>query len=291
MDEHERFIDLIRDAAVTFEPELPLLPAEWENPEFSSSGQTYKALLFDVYGTLFCSAAGDIAVMQGAENADTAAVDKLARLYDPGLSGQELRNFFNRKVSGIHAQLRAHTQWPEVQADRIWTEFLQERSLQGSGRELALRYELAVNPVFPMPGAAQTIAALSSAACILGIISNAQFYTPLLFEAFLGGKPAALGFDPELIIYSFEFSQAKPSPLLFETAAARLKSRGIKAQDCAFVGNDMLSDIYGAMNAGFQGVLFAGDSRSLRLRQTDERLRGLRPSRIIRRLSELVFAP
>jgi putative hydrolase of the HAD superfamily len=49
----------------------------------------------------------------------------------------------------------------------------------------------------------------------------------------------------------------------------------------------MLSDMYGADKAGFQCVLFAGDSRSLRLREEDPLVRGLRPSRIIRELGEL----
>jgi hypothetical protein len=50
----------------------------------------------------------------------------------------------------------------------------------------------------------------------------------------------------------------------------------------------MLSDIYGAHNAGFLGILFAGDSRSLRLREGDDRLKNLRPLRIIRNLKEVM---
>jgi putative hydrolase of the HAD superfamily len=106
-----------------------------------------------------------------------------------------------------------------------------------------------------MPGAAQTIAALREAGLVLGIISNAQFFTPLFFEA----------------------------------AAGALAARGIAPAECAFVGNDMLSDIYGAANAGFQAILFAGDSRSLRLREGDRRVQGLRPFRIICSLGELVL--
>ncbi|MDR0472421.1 MAG: HAD family hydrolase, partial [Treponema sp.] len=63
--------------------------------------------------------------------------------------------------------------------------------------------------------------------------------------------------------------------------------RGIEAADCAFVGNDMLSDVYGAMGAGFQGILFAGDTRSLRLREDNPLIGHLRPTRIIRSLAEL----
>jgi putative hydrolase of the HAD superfamily len=300
MDDHELFISLIRDSAARApltppEPQPGKLPSHLEELAAAFSGcGSYKAVLFDVYGTLFCSAAGDIALAarDSAVPADaSAALDATASLYDHCLSGTELRAFFNRAVEEIHRRMRAFTQWPEVQADRIWAEFLRQRGLPGSGQELALRYELAINPVYPMPGAQRAITALRESGCTLGIISNAQFYTPLLFEAFMGGKPEAIGFDRELILYSYEFGEAKPCPRLFETAAARLAAKGINLSDCAFVGNDMLSDISGAHKAGFKGILFAGDSRSLRLREENGSVQGLCPRGIIRRLSQLHTNP
>ena len=49
-----------------------------------------------------------------------------------------------------------------------------------------------------MPGAAETLAALQQRGLLLGIVSNAQFYTPLMIEALLGKPPGELGFLPEL---------------------------------------------------------------------------------------------
>ncbi|GHV95426.1 hydrolase [Spirochaetia bacterium] len=304
MDEAERLrlVSLIRESAVPLAPELPPLPAAFgELPALARNGNKIRAVLFDVYGTLFCSAAGDIshaakdaASSPGAASAG-AALDALARQY--GLAGEEMRSFFRQKVAGIHQMRLAETPWPEVQVEEIWADFLYQRNSvpfcnggarsSAASRELALRYELAVNPVYPMPGAAEIIAALQDAGFVMGIISNAQFFTPLLFEAFFGALPKNLGFDPALLIWSFEMGEAKPSPLLFETAAQRLETRGIAVADCAFVGNDMLSDIYGSINAGFQGVLFAGDSRSLRLREGEALVQGLWPSSVIRSLGDL----
>jgi len=262
----------------------------------------YKAILFDVYGTLFSSATGDIAAV--AHNTEVnnphqsakicghflnaPALDAVAASYDPKLSGEELSIYFHQKVDEVLQRMRLNVEWPEVQADQIWAEFLQERGLSGSGQELALRYELAANPVNPMPGAEQTITRLREAGCLFGIISNAQFYTPLLFERFFGGRPENIGFDKHLLFYSFEFGVAKPSPVLFNAAARELGVRGIKTQDCAFVGNDMFTDIYGSQNAGFQAILFAGDSRTLRLHEGDERVKGVEPSRVIYDLRDLV---
>jgi putative hydrolase of the HAD superfamily len=126
----------------------------------------------------------------------------------------------------------------------------------------------------------------------LGIISNAQFYTPLLFEAFFGALPEKIGFDPELLMYSFEMGEAKPSSRLFNKAASVLAGRGINARNCLFVGNDMFTDIWGAQSAfsegeGFQTALFAGDGRSLRLREADKRIGNCRPSLVIRHLLDI----
>jgi putative hydrolase of the HAD superfamily len=139
-----------------------------------------------------------------------------------------------------------------------------------------------------MPGAKETITGLKKAGCFLGIISNAQFFTPLLFEAFLGGPPEKIGFDPRLLIYSFEAGEAKPGAGIFAQGAESLGALGITPENCLFAGNDMLTDVYGAASAGFQTVLFAGDGRSLRLRQGEALVQGLRPSLIIRSLTDLL---
>jgi putative hydrolase of the HAD superfamily len=181
----------------------------------------------------------------------------------------------------MHTALRAKTAYPEVRVEEIWGRFLERRG-GGDARELALRYELAVNPASPMPGARETIRRLRYLGLVLGIVSNAQFYTPLLFRAFFGGLPEELGFDPGLVFYSFETGEAKPSPRFYAGAAAGLASRGLRPEQCLVTGNDMLNDAAAAMNAGFRAVLFAGDGRSLRLRENLPP-----PHYIIRRLEDM----
>jgi len=63
---------------------------------------------------------------------------------------------------------------------------------------------------------------------LLGILSNAQFYTPLLFECFLGAGAREMGFREELILYSCELGLAKPSSRLFEIARERLAAAGVR---------------------------------------------------------------
>lgn len=271
----------------------PPLPPDWDLPPDTGP---VKAVLFDVYGTLFCSAAGDIGTGEkpgtGAPDRRKKLLEELAAEYAPELSGAALRDYFERGVRAFHRELAGKTPFPELRVEELWACFLRDRGEGGElprkARRLALRYELAVNPVYPMPGAEETIRGLAKDSRILGIISNAQFYTPLIFEAFFGAPPEALGFDPALLIYSFETGEAKPSPGLFRRASERLAELGAVPGQCLYVGNDMFKDIYGAASAGFRTVLFAGDGRSLRLREGEEPVRGLKPSRIIRRLTELL---
>jgi putative hydrolase of the HAD superfamily len=252
------------------EPEVPPLPPELDALVYPGAGPfepsaAIRAALFDVYGTLFCSAAGDIAAA-GPGSGTTEHLDPLAAVFKR--TGAELRAYF---YSAVEKRRRASpSPYPEVRVEEIWAAFLAETGdsadFTGDEEELALRYELAVNPVYPMPGALETLRTLKRRGYILGIISNAQFFTPLLFDAFFGAGPEELGFEPELLIYSFEAGEAKPAPALFGRAADRLGKRGIAPEACVYIGNDMLNDIDGAAGAGFKTLLFAGDRRSLRLR-------------------------
>jgi putative hydrolase of the HAD superfamily len=62
---------------------------------------------------------------------------------------------------------------------------------------------------------------------------------------------------------------------------------GILPEDTLYVGNDMLNDIWPAAQCGLKTSLFAGDQRSLRLRETDPRCSDLEPDVIITKLSQL----
>jgi putative hydrolase of the HAD superfamily len=154
-------------------------------------------------------------------------------------------------------------------------------------RAFALEYELIVNPVYSMPHLEQLLDHCRTLPVAMGIVSNAQFFTPCLFEWFLGARLEALGFADELLVFSYRTGHAKPSPLLFQLARKALKARGIQAQDVLFVGNDMLNDIYPARQAGFQTALFAGDQRSLRLRREQKQCLNLKPDLVITDLQQL----
>ena len=154
-------------------------------------------------------------------------------------------------------------------------------------RRLAVEYEGRANPVWPMPGLKECLAGLVEKGLVLGIVSNAQFYSRELFGALLGQQAEAWGFDPDLQYYSYQHGHAKPGLRLHRMAAEGLGRRRIEPREALYVGNDMLNDILPALRLGFRTALFAGDARSLQLRVGDSRLDGITPDLVLTRLSQL----
>ena len=248
-----------------------------------------RGVLFDVYGTLLISAAGDIgsgAASRGAKNAAMAAALNDAGLAHEAHGARNMVAALEAAVRAVHAEARARgVAYPEVEMRELWRHLL-----PGAGpaavERAAVSYECRTNPVWPMPGAAAAVAALQPRGPV-GIVSNAQFFTPLVLAALLPG----LRLDPRLAVWSFAEREAKPSPRLFAAAAARM-ARHCRLQPRAIVmvGNDVRNDLLGARAAGLRTALFAGDARSLRLRRDDPRCAAVQPDLVLTHLSQLPAA-
>jgi putative hydrolase of the HAD superfamily len=281
-------ISIIKESLQPIKSEVPKIVLErFSDRLFPQNIQPLdgiQCVLFDVYGTLFVSAAGDIGV--GSEYL-RGNIDEFAFAYTENYTGEELKRYFCGEVMKTHVELFPVTPYPEVLVEKIWEQF-PGRKKHISPAEFALRYELAVNPVFPMPGTAEALTALQSMNITLGIVSNAQFFTPLLFDACFGKSLKDLGFTTELLIYSYKEGEAKPAPSLFRKAKDYLDEQSMKAENCLYIGNDMLNDVYGAQNLGFQTALFAGDERSLRLREGNRLTDKTLPSAVIQNISDIV---
>lgn len=245
-----------------------------------------RAVLFAVYGTLFISGSGNIPRLP--ENARTIqTMDEFLLSHGIEQGAEDLLRQLSAAMTAAYARKRAEgIDYPEIRVDRIWQDVLKTAD-RGLARRLALGFQLIANPPYPMPDLDELLAACRRDGLKLGIISNAQYYTPLLFQHFFGRPPRDLGFDAKLILYSYALGLAKPSAELFEKAAQRLEGYGVPRESVLYVGNDMLCDIYPAHQAGFQTALFAGDKRSLRLRQEDPRCENLAPDAVITGLGQL----
>jgi putative hydrolase of the HAD superfamily len=245
-----------------------------------------QCLLFDIYGTLLISGSGDVGTAMRTIQDNAQFKQLLLEFNIERPSHMVLENFFST-IARHHEQLNASgVDYPEVKIDQIWMQVLGWRH-RDKARSFALAFELIANPVFPMPGLLKLVKKVSERCC-MGIISNAQFYTPLLLEKFFDASLRNTGFAEDLLIFSYQTEYAKPSEHLFHLAKSRLEKRGIAPSETLYLGNDILNDILPAQKIGFKTALFGGDKRSLRLRQDDERCKDIVPDIIITDLLQLL---
>ena len=258
-----------------------------EVPRGLSKIRRVKALLFDVYGTLLISSSG-VRVSPVISNDQKRVLAGVLHDFGIDQTPDSLMDALCREIEKDHQHLRqVGIDCPEVDIIQIWQRILgvdEPEYLEA----FAMAYEMAVNPVYPMPGIEDLLSACRKQNLLLGIISNAQFYTPRLLEQLLGTSLDMCGFDPQLTFYSYRFRTAKPSNLMFQLAAEVFSRREILPASVLYVGNDMRNDILPAETVGFQTALFAGDQRSLRRRPDDAGCRHLVPDVIVTDLRQLI---
>jgi putative hydrolase of the HAD superfamily len=214
------------------------------HPDF----RLFRAVIFDVYGTLLNAPAGGV-------KPDTEA-DGLLReiLVRHGHSLPESPSH------ALHDAVRRHhasagLRYPEVDLRTLWGEVL-SMPPDADATGLVMEIEAAWHPARLMPGVEDKLHDLASKGIALGILSNAQCNTlPSL------GSCASL-FKPDLTILSYQHGMAKPSPELFDLLAARLAARCISPAETLYIGNDPLHDIEPAASSGFRTALFTGDPAS-----------------------------
>ena len=263
-----------------------------------------KAVIFDIYGTLLISSSGDI------EEAYMSKEDMFKALeaggFDPGKQDQNLSAYLVEHlpltIQKHHKELKKKGHpFPDVDIFKVWNEIIDmavnEKMLSLIGQEsladtIAV-FEILSNKVWPMPGMLEVLTDLRAKGIPLGIVSNAQFYTPILMNYFLTGNFSAnqeIGFfDPDLTVYSFRELRAKPDVKLFEKIRINLARKyKIQPSEAVFIGNDILKDVYTAKKSGLQTALFSGDQRSLRIREGDPRVKGIFPDFFINDLKQVL---
>lgn len=257
-----------------------------------------RAILFDFYGTLFMSATGEAGILS-SEHQQDALTEALAASGFSCADGAAARagRLIREIIAACHSRRREEgIEHPEVDIRRVWHEalacLLRERLIRGrlarkAASRISVEYEFRASPAWPTPGLKDILKRLQDR-YVLGIVSNAQFYTPLLFPAFLGAGHRKLGFRREYCLWSYRHLVAKPSPALLARALDALRRRrGILPPQVLYVGNDMLNDIRVGALLGTRTALYAGERRSSNLAQDDEHIRGIRPDLILSSLEQL----
>jgi len=272
-----------------------------------SPDTSIRAFVFDIYGTLLISASGDIdeselsgTALQRAFSVASIKVEPPEKHRSPLY--REMLAAFKAEVKGFHAMEKTpETPFPEIDILKIWEDILlreRKRGMLSFQDPLCIKcftfvFEMLSNRIYPMPGMVEVLQQLQKEGYPLGIVSNAQFYTPLIMNYFLHGtlseNETVPPFDPDLTLFSYLQRRSKPDPALFKVLEEQCAVKyGLKPHEIVYIGNDMYRDVYPAKRAGMKTVLFAGDKKSLRLRKDLPELKGIKPDYIITELMQLL---
>lgn len=255
-----------------------------------------KAVILDVYGTLVISGSGDVGSADTLDHSDRILMALAAVGVSDSLSQPPTMAMLREEIERMNRERRGDVcPKPEVDIVEVWRRVLMgcglARAQQSIGRvvELAAQYEARANPTWPMPGSFELLATLRKSQIPMGIVSNAQVFTPPLVEDLVASKNLEMGgFDLNLCFFSNRFRHSKPGPRLFDALRDALSRRGICPYEAIYVGNDMLNDVWSASQAGLRTAWFAGDARSRRAREDDPRCRSLRPDVVLTNLLQLL---
>ena len=157
-----------------------------------------KAVIFDIYGTLIISASGDI------DQATISEENMYKALRAGGFPTEMNKNAAAFLVEQLPLKIKEQQEklkknghaFPDVDIFRVWEdmflaaehESLLERRGQESLSDVIMVFELLSNKVFPMPGMKEVLMELNRKGIPLGIVSNAQFYTPIIMNYFISGE-------------------------------------------------------------------------------------------------------
>jgi putative hydrolase of the HAD superfamily len=135
-------------------PVEPLPTGETPRP---LPGAPVRAVLFDLYGTLYISAAGDIGTEETGARAVYHEAAAAAGIQLPPGSRIDWGAEFRAEIARQHARRRADgVACPEVDVRHIWRAVLEPDGRRMSDEAIlrfAVEVECRINPVWPMPGA------------------------------------------------------------------------------------------------------------------------------------------
>jgi len=251
-----------------------------------------KAVIFDVYGTLINYWKREFSEQEEKMKELLAAFGKTAKRFgmenalltmNPGETpAKTLRDFYHGLIGLNHEKsLKKGLTFPEVKIEQVWDIIIMllkrhgyapEAALPGAGEEIgrcmAFFYNFHALGRGLYPGVVDALAEMKKSNLRLGIVSNAQFYTPIDLTLFIRDQGGAAYddyldlFDTDLIFYSYEYGVAKPNQLLFRKLYDALYELHILPSQTVFVGNDLALDIKPAAEAGMKTAFFCGDSQS-----------------------------
>jgi putative hydrolase of the HAD superfamily len=248
-----------------------------------------KAAVIDVYGTLINYWRPEFAEDErkkahllevfGATAERFGMTPFLEKINPADPPAKTLRDFYHGLIALNHEKaLGKGVAYPEVKIERIWMIIIlmlrrhgYDPAAPGLGEEadvarcMAFFYNFHSLGRALYPGVVDALVELRKNNIRLGIVSNAQFYTPIDLTLLMRDQSGDRIddylelFDTDLVFYSYEYGYSKPNQLLFRKLFDALYELHILPQQTVFIGNDLRIDIEPARDAGMLTAFFSGD--------------------------------
>ncbi|MDR2579290.1 MAG: hypothetical protein LBC70_10885 [Chitinispirillales bacterium] len=248
-----------------------------------------RAVVVDIYGTMVNywrpgfeerGRREEMLVRAFAEVADRFRMDEvLAKMNPQDPPAKTLNDFYNGLIALNHQKFASKgVEYPEVRVEEVWAVIVMMLKRNGydagalvpGGEAILPRCLAAAYNFFSMgrelyPGVSGALKKLKADNIVLGILSDAQFYTPidltLYFRDQSGGNIGDYNelFDVDLTFFSYEYGFVKPAEILFRRLAEALQRYHITPAQTVFAGNDFSADLAPAAAIGMRTALFCGD--------------------------------
>jgi len=250
-----------------------------------------KVLLCDIYGTIITSTSGSIGDLEKSTKVlksfkKTIQEFKfgyyLKKINPKKNSEQLLKELFLKDIKSIHIKKKSKgAKSPEVRIELIWKSIINRLIKKGYvydkkhfgnllnfSYKVSYFYDVTVEKNILYDNVLNSLLKLKIHGIKLGIISNAQFYTPINLEILFREKSKNKKglyelFDKNLCIFSYKVGESKPGVKMFDKIMDRFKN--IKSNQILYIGNDAIKDIKLAKKFNFKTVLFAGDKSSIKV--------------------------
>lgn len=251
-----------------------------------------RAVIFDIYGTLinhWKPVFGDAQtkqqhILQGFEKVIErfGLQQALVSMSPQAQPSQTLSDLYHGLIALDQEKAqRKGVEMPEVRVEQLWGVLLMMFRRHGFEPEcvgLGVDQEVAKCMAYFyhfhtlgrgfFAGVAQALQGLREKNIKVGLLANAQFYTPMDLSFFLRDSSGDVIadyldiFDRELIYFSYEYGQAKPSTLLYRRLYDALYEYHILPAQTVMVGNDLVMDIESAQQIGMKTALYCGNEQS-----------------------------
>jgi len=269
---------------------INLLPVDY--PSKCDRLTDIRAVICDVYGTLvhyWRDGFGDavqkeLMLLEAFKTVvQTFGMETALTKVNPSTPPEKtVSDFYNGLIALQHDQAKGKgVALPEIVIEKIWEVIITilkrhgyepscatGESVRDFSRKVAWTYNFYALGRGLYPGVVDSLSLLKEKNMVLGLLSNAQFYTPIDLTLMVRDQSNDTVddifelFDDELSFLSYEYLVAKPDQLLFRKLYDALYEFQILPSQTVFIGNDLVTDILPAQQAGMKTAFFTGDSNS-----------------------------